>query len=64
MWIKVYLNYDEVVLEGDEFMCRFVIIYKKEDGGNDKEEYKGKGRFKKKVKYNLVFKVLKESNIL
>lgn len=45
-------------------MCRFVIIYKKEDGGKDEEEYKGKGRFKMEVKYNLVFIVLKRSYIL
>lgn len=61
---QVHLNYDEAVPEGDEFMCRLVIIHKKEDGGNDKEEHKGKGRSKKKAKHNSASKALKESNIL
>lgn len=64
MRTKVHLNYDEAVPEGDEFMCRLVIIHKKEDGGNDKEEHKGKGRSKKKAKHNSASKALKESNIL
>lgn len=64
MQLKLCVSYDEVVLEGGEFVCKFVIIFEKEEGGDDEEEYEGKGRFKKDVKYNVVFVVLKRSYIL
>lgn len=64
MWKKVHLKYDEAVPEGDEFMCRLVIIHEKEDGGNNEEEHIGKGRSKKDAKHNSASTALKTSYIL
>lgn len=64
MRTKVNLKYEEAIQEGDEFMCILVIIHKKEDGGKDEEEYKGKGRSKMEAKHNSASTALKRSHIL
>uniref|UniRef100_A0A8W8M195 Uncharacterized protein n=1 Tax=Magallana gigas TaxID=29159 RepID=A0A8W8M195_MAGGI len=61
---QVNLKYEEAIQEGDEFMCGLVIIHKKEDGGKDEEEYKGKGRSKMEAKHNSASTALKRSHIL